>query len=79
MPITRRIDFAPRRARYRADAGDYTVVDRDVAVERRRSAAIDNFAVSNYEIVHRFVLPPEESRISVRSRKRKLKRSFNDR
>ncbi len=75
----RRIDFAPRRARFRADACDHSVVDRDVAVERRRSAAIDNFAVSNYQIMHGFVLPSEESRIPVRSRKRKLKRSFNDR
>jgi hypothetical protein len=76
---TRRIDFAARRARFRADACDHPVVDRDVAVERSRSAAIDNFAVSNYQIVHRFVLPSEESRIPVASRKRNLKRSFNER
>src|SRR4029077_797511 len=51
-----RVDLATGGACFAADAGDYAVVDRDVAGEGGRSAAIDNFAVSDYEIMHRFGL-----------------------
>ena len=51
------VDLAPPRARLAADADNDAAVNREVAVARGRPGAVHDGCVSDYEIMHRLVLP----------------------
>ncbi len=51
------IDFPPPLTSLAADRRDYAAVDRDITCKCGRARAIDDFAITNYEIVHGSNLP----------------------
>src|SRR5229473_222649 len=57
------VDFAPTSASLAADCYDFAVFNSNVAVERWRSRAIDDFAIANDEVIH-IVRSPSFRRVS---------------
>jgi hypothetical protein len=46
------VDFAPPGASLTSNRGDFAASDCDIAIKRRRSRAVNDFAIANDEIIH---------------------------